>query len=390
MDDFLQTVALLRAKHHRPAGFNLFSVLRSSSDEVNLHSRFLAFLLNPKASHNCGAELLQHFLSTMEIEGFDVTNATVQTEYQNIDVLIRNPAGQAIIIENKIYAGDQPEQLVRYHQCMVNEGCKQIWTLYLTLDGHEPEEHSGQDLDVMLASYETDIIDWLTLCIQSVAREAGVRESVFQYIDLLRKLTHTDQGSIYMEELKRAILKDENIFLIADINRAFKRVVIDFHTRLWESIKAYQAVHFPEMGTPRITADKDAVKKYHTGSKNNRKIGLHYDFGVIGGGIKILVDHRLYLGYYCDAKQHPQQYQKLLSLTGEQLGAGRNEPGQLFWKHSSPKLNLHELNNEDLAIIINAEATEALVKSIVEDAHRLWKAANSTVGEAPVARAHEE
>lgn len=129
MDDFIQTVALLRAKHHRPAGFNLFSVLRSSSDEVNLHSRFLAFLLNPKASHNCGSELLKNFLSTMEIEGFDVTNATVQTEYHNIDVLIRNPAGQAIIIENKIYADDQPEQLARYYQRMVNEGCKQVWTL---------------------------------------------------------------------------------------------------------------------------------------------------------------------------------------------------------------------------------------------------------------------
>ncbi|QEY63382.1 hypothetical protein FXN65_15460 [Metapseudomonas lalkuanensis] len=388
MDDFLQTVALLRAKHHRPAGFNLFSVLRSSSDEVNLHSRFLAFLLNPKASHNCGAELLQHFLSTMEIEGFDVTNATVQTEYQNIDVLIRNPAGQAIIIENKIYAGDQPEQLARYYQRMVNEGCKQIWTLYLTLNGREPEEHSGQDLDVLQASYETHIIDWLTLCIQSVAREAGVRESVFQYIDLLRKLTHTDQGSIYMEELKSAILKDENIFLIADINRAFKRVVIDFHTRLWESIAAYQAKHFPEMGTPRVTADKDAVKKYHTGSRNNRKIGLYYDFGVIGGGIKVLVDHNLYLGYYCDAKQHPQQHQKLLSLTG--LGTGNNEPGKLFWKYPSPKLNLHDLSNEDLAIIISSEATQALVKSIVEDAYRLWKAATSVVVEGPVTGGNAE
>lgn len=378
MDDFIQTVALLRAKHHRPAGFNLFSVLRSSSDEVHLHSRFLAFLLNPKASHNCGAELLQHFLSTMEIEGFDVTNATVQTEYQNIDVLIRNPAGQAIIIENKIYAADQPEQLARYYQRMVNEGCKQIWTLYLTLNGREPEEHSGQDLDVLQASYETHIIDWLTLCIQSVAREAGVRESVFQYTDLLRKLTHTDQGSIYMEELKSAILKDENIFLIADINRAFNRVVIDFHSRLWESIEAYQAKHFPEMGKPRVTADKDAVKKYHTGSRNNRKIGLEYDFGVIGGGIKILVDHNLYLGYYCDAQQHPQQYQKLLSLAGK-LGAGKNDPEKLFWKHSSPKLNLHDPRDEDLAIIINAEATEALVKSIVEDAHRLWTAAITSV-----------
>nr|WP_172424825.1 PD-(D/E)XK nuclease family protein [Pseudomonas sp. A46] len=379
MDDFLQTVALLRAKHHRPPGFNLFSVLRSSSDEVRLHSRFLAFLLNPKGTHNCGPELLQQFLRTMEIEGFDVTNATVLTEYQNIDVLIRNPAGQAIIIENKIYAGDQREQLSRYYQRMEGEGCKQLWTLYLTLDGHEPEEHSAQDLDVQLVSYETDIIDWLTLCIPSVAREAGVRESLFQYIDLLRKLTHTDQGSAYMEGLKNAILKDENIFLIADINRAFNRVVIDFHTRLWQSIADYQQTHFPKMGTPRLTATPEAVKKYHNRSRNNRKIGLYYDFGVNGGGINILVNHNLYLGYYCDASQHPQQHQKLLSLA-EHLGVGNNEPGNLFWKYPSTKLNLHELRDEDLAIIISTEATQALVKAVVEDAYRLWNAANSVAG----------
>ncbi|MGY2285141.1 hypothetical protein [Pseudomonas gingeri] len=32
MDDFLQTVALLRARYQRPTGFNLLSVLRNPSD----------------------------------------------------------------------------------------------------------------------------------------------------------------------------------------------------------------------------------------------------------------------------------------------------------------------------------------------------------------------
>ena len=141
-------------------------------------------------------------------------------------------------------------------------------------------------------------------------------------------------------------------------------------------------------GKPRVTADKDALKKYHTGSRNNRKIGLEYDFGVIGGGIKILVNHNLYLGFYCDAEQHPHQHQKLLSLTSE-LGQCNSAPGELFWKYPSPKLNLQELRNEDLAIIINAEATDSLVKSVVEDAYRLWKAANSKVGDGPVTGGNE-
>lgn len=142
MDDFLQLSALLRAKYQRPAGFNLFSVLRSSSDEVRLHSRFLAFLLDPKASHNQGAALLNLLLTRVGIQNFDSSSAIVEVEYKNIDILIRNPSNQAVIIENKVYARDRDEQLWDYHQQMQGEGYRDIWTTYLTLDGAEPSQES--------------------------------------------------------------------------------------------------------------------------------------------------------------------------------------------------------------------------------------------------------
>jgi len=201
MDDFLQTVALLRARYQRPAGFNLFSVLRSSSDEVRLHSRFLAFLLDPKSTHNQGTALLNLLLKRVGIQNFDSENAIVEAEYRSIDILVRNQSKQAVIIENKIYAGDQDEQLWRYHQRMQVEGYREIWTTYLTLDGAGPSEQSSKSLPVILLSYETEIIAWLKDCIPLVAREPGVRESVFQYIELLQKLTSSDQGEVYMSKI---------------------------------------------------------------------------------------------------------------------------------------------------------------------------------------------
>ncbi|HWH88120.1 MAG TPA: PD-(D/E)XK nuclease family protein [Pseudomonas sp.] len=81
MDDFLQTVALLRARYQRPPAFNLFSGLRGSSDEVRLHSRFLAFLLDPKATHHQGTGLLNLLLKRLGIENFDSESATVEVEY---------------------------------------------------------------------------------------------------------------------------------------------------------------------------------------------------------------------------------------------------------------------------------------------------------------------
>lgn len=188
----------------------------------------------------------------MGIQNFDSENAIVEAEYRSIDILVRNQSKQAVIIENKIYAGDQDEQLWRYHQRMQVEGYREIWTTYLTLDGAGPSEQSSKSLPVILLSYETEIIAWLKDCIPLVAREPGVRESVFQYIELLQKLTSSDQGEVYMSKLKEQILQGENLFVIADINHAFKSVLADLQFDIWERMAACQASQYPYLGSQKL------------------------------------------------------------------------------------------------------------------------------------------
>lgn len=374
MDDFLQSVALLRAKHHRPAGFNLFSVLRSSSDEVRLHSRFLAFLLDPKAAHNQGGALLKLLLDRLGIEQFDVESATVLTEHQNIDILVRNSSGQAVIIENKIYASDQDEQLWRYHQRMQADGCGQIWTSYLTLDGAEPSEQSRKSLPVILISYEAEIIAWLQDCIPVVAREPGVRESVFQYIELLQKLTSSGQGEVYMSKLKEQILQGENLFLIADINHAFKAVLTDLQIDLWARMKAYQARQYPQMGTPETTATKDAVSAYYNKAKNSKLIGIHFPFHFMEGGVYIEVNHRLYCGYYCDDEEFPEGRERLMVLSRKVAPTTRNAE-DLHWQFPKINVNCYTPSNEDLAQLRDPEVRESIAINLVDDANTLWELA---------------
>ncbi|MGE8099497.1 PD-(D/E)XK nuclease family protein [Pseudomonas fluorescens] len=375
MDDFLQTVALLRARYQRPAGFNLFSVLRSSSDEVRLHSRFLAFLLDPKATHNQGTALLNLLLKRLGIENFDSENANVEVEYQNIDILVRNQSKQAVIIENKIYASDQDEQLWRYHQRMQAEGYSEIWTTYLTLDGAEPSEQSRKSLPVVLLSYEAEIIAWLKDCIPLVAREPGVRESVFQYIELLQKLTSSDQGEIYMSKLKEQILLGENLFVIADINHAFKSVLADLQLDIWERMTACQASRYPQLGKPEISATKEAVSAYYKKAKNSKYIGLTFPFTFMNGGVYIELNHRLYVGYYCDSEQFPEDRERLFALSREIAPTTRNS-GYLFWKYPKFNVNLHAPSNEDLALLRDPETRESIAVSLIDDAHELWQRAH--------------
>lgn len=42
--------------------FNIFSILRMETDEVNTHSRFIAELLNPKGIHFQGEVFLELFI----------------------------------------------------------------------------------------------------------------------------------------------------------------------------------------------------------------------------------------------------------------------------------------------------------------------------------------
>jgi len=375
MDDFLQTVALLRARYQRPPAFNLFSVLRSSSDEVRLHSRFLAFLLDPKATHHQGTTLLNLLLKRLGIENFDSESVTVEVEYQNIDILVRNLSGQALIIENKIYAGDQDEQLWRYHQRMQAEGYADIWTTYLTLEGSEPTERSRKSLPVILLSYEAEIVSWLKDCVPLVAREPGVRESVFQYIELLQKLTSSDQSEIYMNKLKEQILLGENLFVIADINHAFNAVLADLQIDIWERMTAYQARQYPQLGKPEISATKEAVYAYYKKAKNSKYIGLTFPFTFMKGGVYIELNHRLYSGYYCDGEQFPEDRERLMAL-GRLIAPNTRSSGTLFWKFPKINVNLHAPTNEDLVLLRDPQTRELIAVSLIDDMHELWKRAH--------------
>lgn len=51
-EQFFDYLKLLRHKYAESHQYNLFTVLRSGSDEVRLHSRFLVDVLNPIGSHN--------------------------------------------------------------------------------------------------------------------------------------------------------------------------------------------------------------------------------------------------------------------------------------------------------------------------------------------------
>ena len=228
-------------KFERGENYNIFYDLGFMSDEVHLHSMFLANLLNPKGSHGQRGKFLEAFLKMLQKSfpvisadslEIDNTNASVEVEKYigrqtdleggRIDIYLTD-GKHSIIIENKIYAGDQHHQMQRYwNYGMSQKGDdteKSFVLIYLTLDGCSPSKDSlGENLkenDIVCLSYKSDIRGWLDRCVELASRTPLVRETINQYISTIDILTNNVMED--NKELLDILSKEENLDAIYDI-----------------------------------------------------------------------------------------------------------------------------------------------------------------------------
>lgn len=221
--------------------FNIFSVMRAESDEVRTHSRVIAEFLNPKGKHSQGSIFLKLFFDEIEFledikEYFDFDNAKILVEehigpinadYSKggfIDIVVKDSKHQ-VLIENKIYAGDQKGQLLRYKNNYPN--CKLI---YLTLDGKKPSQYSykignekGIELEeINLTSYRINIKNWVEKCIEKTNAQPIIKETLVQYLNLIKKLTNQTTNKKMSTEIQDLIL--DNFSAAEQIVRDFDAV----------------------------------------------------------------------------------------------------------------------------------------------------------------------
>ena len=228
-------------KFERGENYNIFNDLGFMSDEVHLHSMFLANLLNPKGSHGQRGKFLEAFLKMLQksfpaisADSLELDTAIASVEVEKyigrqtdseggrIDIYLTD-GKHSIIIENKIYAGDQHHQMLRYWNYGMsqkgNDTEKSFVLIYLTLDGCSPSKDSlGEDLkenDIVCLSYKSDIRGWLDRCVELASRTPLVRETINQYISTIDILTNNVMED--NKELLDILSKEENLDAIYDI-----------------------------------------------------------------------------------------------------------------------------------------------------------------------------
>ena len=224
---FVQEVASICAlgqaqqeeRNRKGENYNLFSILSIERYELK-HSALIANLLDPKGSHGCGDAFLRAFfeiaLKDLAYPFEDCTPPHSYTEYYTgpiagdtggrIDILVKS-SHYGLIIENKIYAGDQDKQLTRYDNYgKTTFGADRYLLVYLTLYGYDASKEStatksAEEVGYLRLSYAEDILRWLEQCVRLADNKPLVRESLNQYIRTIKQLTYQDMNQKDIEKI---------------------------------------------------------------------------------------------------------------------------------------------------------------------------------------------
>lgn len=262
--------------------YNLLTSVLKPSDEVRLHSRMIASLLDPSGKHYQEDLFLNIFLEVIGFDkwGINTKNCTVYREHKNIDIYITD-GSKHIIIENKIYATDQKNQIKRYVDLIRNENEDisedDILTIYLSPYKRAPSAHSLGSLSIegdyltnkeklscyRSINYKKDILKWLRSCLHEINNITNLSESLKQYIDVIKMVTRQYKGKSM--SLSDFITKNEDNYILSmEVCKAIPRLKQE------KTIKSFQQI--------KLNIEEDLGEEWEVEIGKNLIAGKPYSF----------------------------------------------------------------------------------------------------------------
>lgn len=376
--------------------YNLFRVIGLTSDEVKIHSAFLANILNPQANHGQKNVFLSLFTQEFNVTDFDCDSAKVTVEKYigekteidggRIDIDIVDKNGYHIIIENKIYAKDQDNQLIRYSRYGKHR-CRKHILFYLTLNGDMPDEdiscknenHSmalQEGEDFHLLSYNTDIIRWLELCREKSVTKPLLRESISHYINLIKYLTNQSINQNMNQEIIKEFLRPENVGNLANIKECLLLTQIELQTQFWSLL--IDRLKSEGFEVSENSYNKQNIEDYYMKSQNNKYYGIEIKFASRDNtsfryGIRI--DHHIYGGFTIREGENKEncvnnksEYKEYVEIVKNIDTNYQNSEWWLGWKTLTPRLNFKNIDEETSSNLAKLnETVNSMVNCIQEE-----------------------
>lgn len=410
-----------RQEDEKGESYNLFKVIDMTSNETSVHSAFLADLLNPKGLHHMGDTFLRlftdEFLNDMS---FSTETAVVEREKYigpvtattggRLDIIVTDTDKKAIIIENKIYASDQENQLIRYHN-YAETNTSEHKLFYLSLDGtvHDEDKTAKHDNKELIEeehyftiSYESEILKWLEQCREKVVDKPLIREGISHYINLIKHLTNQTISKEMKKDLKNLILENPKyIQNLGIIREAINISVVELQRRFWELLKEkMEAAGYPviENGKYRYALDEkeDRIDKYYKGNLNNKRYGFEFhvnDCGKYEIRYAVRMDEPMVYGFFIIGEEgnkrkisNDPEFNNIINIISESLPIYKPDKagyylGEIDWDSKQTEfinLQFKKLDSETLYALSNMDETVSkIADSIKKDIKTLWEKTES-------------
>ena len=234
--------------------FNLLSIIEKDRDEAHIHSKIIYNLLSQNWEKKDKETFLTLFLKEIGIEdeniygkNWEVTREKtfdLDTIKGRLDFEIKSK-DCIYIIEMKIDAGDQPEQLIRY-QKFAKEQHKKYKIFYLTLDGHNASKKSigeeenleeNEKVEYINISFQGEILNWLENCLKLVEGKENKSACISQYIASINKILGEKDTKIKDNILKSTEDIKTAITIYEKLNDKLQKVLKNFFEELNKKLK---------------------------------------------------------------------------------------------------------------------------------------------------------
>ena len=184
-------------------------------------------------------------------------------EFKHIDIYISD-GKKHIILENKVYAKDQPTQIARYIKAIKKEGAEDedIYVLYLHPDRELPKENSlggyklnqdntklekdGSSIKFKVISYDKEILKWIDRCKNEVSNLTDLNVFLSQYKDVIEMIYDRYKRIDEMETANLVEIFKENYTAVSEIANNYqetrKKIIDEFFKNVKENLEKDEAI----------------------------------------------------------------------------------------------------------------------------------------------------
>lgn len=314
LKNFLLDIKCLQSLNKWKEDFNLFSVLKISNMEIR-HSNILAWLLDPNENHGLGDAFIRAFMTRIvahynpgKVNAFNVLlqdyySYQVLRESNRMDiVLYSHDEKTAVIIENKIWAGESPTQLKTYldKSKIEYKDCNQLLYVFLS-----PEGRNSSDPDTWVSLSYAEVVDSLNEAQKGIQIKPEAQLLIKNYIEIVRReiMKERDEdlervcNEIFNKHRVALGLIFENVNIDSSLESAIileelhklhdegKIIVIDKKNN-WAFLTSAMNAYLPELNQPNGSWGSTFIYWYWfeiKELKNGRYLSLHLELG--GWGI---------------------------------------------------------------------------------------------------------